>query len=314
MGLEFLKKESIFAEIREVIEEKEPVKIECPISLNTYTVKEIRPIELNKLKKSFSSFSKLNRSLLDLVISKLDAEPERVLNDNSYLDYQEILLGNLRASYEFTKFNKFECNECGAEIENLSVSYNNVKRTSKTWDKDVSFKDFEFTKTLEFENKNVGKKVIFEFVFKVPTLNDFYSFIIKYSKELDDYYARAMGGALSTLPITLFIIPNSSIIVMATKKLKISIYEINKETNEIIEESKKEQEVLDKSEIKEVVEMYLPVGAIDELAVEINDQLKDYTPIYKLEVKCPKCGAVNELPFNPQAEFINRILNVQANR
>ena len=298
MALEFLKNEGIFSELREIFEEVGKTKIVTPISGKEYVIDEIRAAELNALKKS-RTIQQIIRKILELVVLKVDAPQDKVLQENSYLDYPELILGNLRATYRKGKLDKLECEECGANLEKMEYNYNDVKNTSKTWDKDVPFDRYEFSKEIEIDHpKEKDKKVKMKFYFRIPNLSEFYSYTVKMSKDVN-INPNPSGNEV---PVNLSILNPSDTIKMMVKKVEVQIGE---DKHDVLE---------DKYVIEEIIDKIIPLGIIDELIDGINEELRDYVPIYKFSVKCPECGAENTLIFNPLIEFIERIFNAKTNR
>jgi DNA-directed RNA polymerase subunit RPC12/RpoP len=291
--MEFLKKESLIAELREIFEEGGAV-VKCPISKNEYKIDELRGFELKKLKTA--NLKRFVTKLIELVISKVKSEDdkEKIMNDNSYLDYFVLLKGLLESSFETGTVDKVTCSTCGAELKDIEVKYSDFKNTKKEWDKDVSFKDWSIPYEIELNGKK-HKKIILRIYLGIPTIKDFYTFVYSQLKDIDE---NALTNTLSPL---ISVIDDN--IKFFTKKIEV----------EFIGENGAPEDTLTfthPSDFDEIIST-IPVKIKEKIENKIVSELEDYVPVFvNKEVKCPECNEQIELIIEPQTELLKRIFKL----
>ena len=291
--MEFLKKETLIAELREIFEEG-GVAVKCPISKNEYVMDELRGFELKSLKTT--NLKRFVTKLIELVISKIKTEDdkEKIMNENSYLDYFALLKGLLESSFETGTVDKVTCSSCGTELKNVEVKYSDFKNIKKEWDKDVSFKDWTITYELELKGKK-HKKIILRIYLGIPTIKDFYEFVYSQLKDIDE---NALTNTISPL---ISIIDDS--IKFFTKKIEA----------EFIDEDGAPVDTLIfnyPGDFDEVLSA-IPVKIKEKIENKIVSELENYVPVFvNKEIRCPECKEQIELVIEPQTELLKRIFKL----
>ena len=291
--MDFLNYESIFSELKEIFEE-EKGKVKCPISLNEYVIDELRGADLVKLKKS-RNIQSLVRNIFDLAISKIQLNDNEtiddILSDNSYLDYNAILKGLLEVSFDEQKIDNLTCPVCSAELKDINIPYSEYKLISKLWDKEKSFKEYEIkSRPIKVDN------IRLEFVLYIPTLNEFKKFIFKQLKDLNIQPQQRGALSLSLLD------PNETLTFL-TKYIVYS--KLSSENNK--EKEEKKFIIKEKDKIYEIISL-MPLKLVNSIMESVNNELKDYIPLYSTKIKCSECGEEFDVYLEPLSEFITKVL------
>jgi len=268
-------------------------EIITPLSRKKYVIQSL------KGKDEYEFKSKINiqtqqynflRTFYDFIYSHINFNQENIesfetfLKSNTIYDVQEIAhVINILTYQQYQTDMKLLCVECNETFNVEKINYSDYKNVSKIWDNPEPAVSYTFNYSI-----SLGNDLKLSFGLKIPTLYEFLQILTLLNRN------KQSNALIPTIEH------------FSTSLMESNLYLI-KSINVVSEQNGVDQTITNFYEIKSIIEE-LPLDVHKKVMDYYTEKLKNYIPVYKYIIKCPKCGNNIELTYDPESELLSRLI------